>query len=153
MAVASSSGFTIRMGLNDMMMVETRQLLYVGCATQQQPTSAGTRSDPSRRAGSRVARVQWARHTRTRLLHVLNTSFTRLNVSRHTLSTWTVAQPPQQSRTVQAPDSSLPHHYAPITRYFCNTSLPLRFYYVSYTRHCFYNPRCLTIACKLRPQS
>ena len=38
-------------------MVETRQLLYVGCATQQQPTSAGTRSDPSRRAGSRVARV------------------------------------------------------------------------------------------------
>ena len=38
--------------------VETRQLLYVGCATQQQTTSAGTRSDPSRRAGSRVAHVQ-----------------------------------------------------------------------------------------------
>ena len=107
-------------------MVETRQLLYVGCATQQQPTSAGTRSDPSRRAGSRVARVELAQHMRTRLLHVLNTFFTRLKVSRHALSIWTVAQLPQQSRAVQAPDSSLSHHYAFITRY-------LRFYYASIT--------------------
>ena len=108
------------------MIDQIRQLLYVGCATQQQPTSAGTRSDPSRRARSRVARVQQAKHTRTRLLHVFNTSFTRLNVSRYTLSTWTVAQPPQQSRTVQVPDSSLSHHYALITRYLC-------FHYASIT--------------------
>ena len=152
MAVASSSGFTIRMGLIDSL-IETRQLLYVGCATQQQPTSAGTRSDPSRHAGSRVTRVKHALHTRTRLLHILNTSFTRLKLSRHALSIWTVAQPPQQSRTVQAPDSSLSHHYAFITRYICNPSLILRFYFVSYTSHCFYNPRCFTIACKLRPQA
>ena len=45
-------------GIDCYIMVETRQLLYVGCATQQQPTSAGTRPDPSRRAGSCVARVQ-----------------------------------------------------------------------------------------------
>ena len=133
MAVASSSGFTIRMGLIDMYMVETRQLLYVGCATQQQPTSAGTCSDPSRHDESHVAHMEYARYMRTRLIHILNMSFTCLKVSRHALSIWTVAQPPKQSRTVQAPDSTLSHHYAFITHSLCNLLLILHFYYASFT--------------------
>ena len=44
----------------------TRELLNVGCTTQQQPTSTGTRSDPR----SHVTRMRHVWHTLTHLVHI-----------------------------------------------------------------------------------
>ena len=110
-------------------MVETRQLLYVGWATQQQPTSAGTRSDPSRRAGSRLSMCTMC-NTR---VHVFYTSLMRLlHVSKYQ-DTRSVSGQPHSPHNSLGQCKHQIHYYHTITHSLCDIFVILSFCYTSIT--------------------